>query len=111
VTQRTILQKRLVELEETLPAVRVQNSLMACADRDVALALIGMELSARARVLSHLSTMKAARIVEEIELCERRRVDEQHLVYALNLVLTSIEGDRTVAARRSYVRPRRPRRD
>ncbi len=100
-----------MELVRTLPAVQVQNRLMASADRDIALALAGMADEEEAAVLSHLAPRKADRVREELALEERRRVDEKHIVYSLDLLIASLIGDRALTGRRSYVRPRRSERD
>lgn len=100
-----------MELVRTLPAVQVQNRLMASTDRDIALALAGMADEDEAAVLAHLAPRKADRVREELALEERRRVDEKHIVYSLDLLIASLVGDRALTGRRSYVRPRRPQRD
>jgi hypothetical protein len=104
---RGVLQHRLADLARELPSVQVQNRLMACTDRDVALALVGMTEEDAESVLRHLSPRKAGRIREERALEERRRVDEKHVIFSLNLLIASLEGERALPGRRSYVRPRR----
>jgi len=110
VTRRRTLQERLVGLASSLPAVQVQNRLMATTDRDLALSLSGMDSSDERRVLAHLSPTKADRVRQELAINERRRVAEEHVVHALTVLIDSLEGRRT-QARRSYVRPRRRDRD
>jgi len=109
--ERRARQKRLIELVRALPAVQVQNRLMACTDRDIALSLAGTTSEEEASVLVHLARRKADRVREELALEERRRVDEKHIVYSLDLLIASLLGDRVMTGRRSYVRPRRPDRD
>lgn len=108
--ERRARQKRLIELVRSLPAVQVQNRLMASTDRDIALALAGMADEEEATVLAHLAPRKADRVREELALEERRRVDEKHIVSSLDVLIASLLGDRTMTGRRSYVRPRRPER-
>lgn len=103
-----MLQHRLLELLEKLPAVHVQNRLMASGDRDVALALAGMSDEDADRVLRFLSLPKASRVREERALEERRHVEEKHIAASLSVLIASLEGRRAVPGRRSYVRPRRP---
>lgn len=109
-TRRRALQERLLELVARVPAVQVQNRLMATTDRDIALSLSGMESYEESLILAHLSPAKADRIREELALTGRRRVDEVHVVHALGVLIGSLEGRRT-GSRRSYFRPRRPGRD
>lgn len=80
---------------------------MACTDRDVALALLGMTPAEVQSIVSYVSARKASRVLEELALEERRRVEEKHIVHALNVVATSLSGDRSISGPRSYVRPRR----
>jgi Mg/Co/Ni transporter MgtE len=107
VIERGALQHRLRQLVAKLPAVQVQNRLMACTDRDIALALMGMTPAEAQSIVSHVSSRKASRVLEELALEERRRVEERHVIHALNVVITSLAGERSIAGPRSYVRPRR----
>ncbi|MBU8914227.1 MAG: hypothetical protein KOO61_09405 [Spirochaetales bacterium] len=108
---RSMLQQSLLGLAAKLPVVQVQNRLMACTDRDFALALIGMESEDSERLLALVSPLKANRVREEIQLQEARHVESKHVVVALNSIIKSLESNRIVAGRRSYLRPRRPRSD
>lgn len=108
---RTALQKELLTLLETLPAVQVQNRLMACTDRDVALSLLGVPPDRLQTVLQSVSARKASRVLAEIALEERRRVEDRCLALSLQTVITSLSGDRPAPGTRSYVRPRRPERE
>lgn len=105
--ERGALQHRVRRLVARLPAVQVQNRLMACTDRDIALALMGMTRAEVQSIVSHVSSRKASRVLEELALEERRRVEEKHVVLALNVVIASLSGERSIAGPRSYVRPRR----
>jgi len=107
---RRALQERLLALVSRLPDVQIQNRLMATTDRDLALSLSGMEHSDERQILARLSPAKADRVREELALTERRRVDEEHVVHALGVLIGSLEG-RRIQPRHSYVRPRRPDRD
>lgn len=104
---RGALQHQLLELVRNLPRVQVQNRLMACTDRDVALALVGLTDVERESVLATVSVRKAARIREEVALQERRRVDPKHAVFALGVVIGSLESEGLVKGNRSYLRPHR----
>ena len=104
---RAALQHQLLEAIAELPAVQVQNRLMACTDRDVALAMVGLTDEEADSIVSRVSPRKAARVRDEHRLEERRHVDEKHIIYALNVLINSLRGDRPMAGRRSYVRPRR----
>lgn len=105
--ERGALQHRLRRLAGKLPAVQVQNRLMACTDRDIALALMGMTAAEVQSIVGHVSPRKASRVLEELALEERRRVEEKHVIHALGVVITSLSGERSIAGPRSYVRPRR----
>lgn len=91
--------------------VEVQNRLMACTDRDLALAILGMDDSDTCAILATISPTKAARVREEKHLQDARHVDRTHIVTALLTVIQSLETGRIVPARRSYLRPRRSRPD
>lgn len=106
---RAALQRRLLELIETLPPVLAQNRLMTCTDRDLALALVGMGAEDAERVLAPISPRKAQRVREERALEERRQVDARHIIAAITTVIAALRGERNRAARRSYLRPRRRR--
>ena len=109
VTDRYRLQQSLLKLVATLPLVQVQNRLMACTDRDVALALVGLESEDAERLLACVSPAKAARVRDEVRLQEGRHVQNEHAVVAIGTILRSLESNRIVAGQRSYLRPRRPR--
>ncbi|MFP4549779.1 MAG: hypothetical protein ACLFNT_03155 [Spirochaetales bacterium] len=104
---RAKLQVKLLTLIDTLPAVHVQNRLMACTDRDLALALAHLEAGEVARVTDRLSARKAERVLSEIFVEERRHVEDRYRVMSLQAVIGSLEQDRIVSSTRSYHRPRR----
>jgi flagellar motor switch protein FliG len=109
VIERGALQYRLLGLIQKLPAVQVQNRLMASTDRDLALTLVGMTGEEQERVLAFISPRKAGRVREELALEERRHVEERHIIAALSVVIQSLQGSRSLSGPRSYVRPRRAR--
>jgi hypothetical protein len=111
VTDRLILQKSLLRLVAKLPVVQVQNRFMSCTDRDFALALMGLQDEDAEHLLALVSPSKANRVREEVRLQEARHVEGEHVVVALKSIILSLESNRTVAGRRSYLRPRRPRSD
>ncbi|MCK4515942.1 MAG: hypothetical protein KAU31_11830 [Spirochaetaceae bacterium] len=98
-----------MRLVAKLPAVQVQNRLMSCTDRDFALALVGLESEDSEQLLAFVSPSKATRVREEVRLQETRHVESTHIVVALNTIIRSLESNRIVVGRRSYLRPRRPR--
>ena len=109
---RASVQARLVELALSLPTARAQNRLMGCADRDLALALGGMERAQAEAVLALVSVAKQQRVREEMALVGRRRVSTDHRHLAIITVLEALERDRLPAGSRSYLRPHgRPRED
>lgn len=110
-THRTAFQRRLLSLVRQSPRVQVQNRLMACTDRDVALSLTGMSEEEADAILSCVSSRKAERVREERRLADRRHLDEKHIVFSINVLIASLQSDRAVAGRRSYLRPRRPLED
>ena len=101
------LQARLAELVQRLPAAHVQNKLMASTDRNLALALLGCNDDFEKDVLARIATAKADRVRQELAITERRRVDGEHVRYALRLLIESLETNQTRAGRPSYWRPRR----
>ena len=109
VTDRYRLQQLLLKLVATLPVVQVQNRLMACTDRDFALAIVGLESEDAERLLACVSPTKAARVRDEVRLHEGRHVQSEHVVMAIGTIIRSLESNRTIAGQRSYLRPRRPR--
>lgn len=104
-----LLQQSLLKLVASLPAVQVQNRLMACTDRDLALALRGLPTEESEDLLKMISPSKADRVREEIRLQERRRVEDRYIVVALRSIVLSLESNKYVAGQRSYLRPRKPR--
>jgi hypothetical protein len=109
VIDRVVLQKSLLRLVAKLPVVQVQNRLMACTDRDFALALVGLEEEDAEHLLALVSPPKARRVREETRLQEKRHVEGEYVVVALKSIILSLESNRTIAGQRSYLRPRRPR--
>ena len=108
---RFILQQSLLRLVAKLPAVQVQNRLMACTDRDFALALTGLESEDSERLLAFVSSSKADRVREEIRLQQARHAESKLAVIALSTIIRSLESNRAVTSQRSYLRPRRLRSD
>jgi hypothetical protein len=104
---RQALQTQFLALVETLPAVTVQNRLMACSDRDLALSLLGADPAVVSSVLATVSHRKASRVLAELALEERRRIQDRYVVMSLSTVLRSLSGKRAAPATRSYLRPRR----
>jgi hypothetical protein len=78
---------------------------MACTDRDLALSLSHLSAAEVAQVTSRLSKRKAARVLSEIHVEERRRIDEQYIVMSLQIIIGSLEQNRLVTGSRSYFRP------
>ena len=111
VMDRSVLQQSLLRLVAKLPPVQVQNRLMACTDRDIALAFVGLDLEDSERLLALVSPSKADRVREEIQMQEARHVESRYTVAALSTIIRSLQSTRTVASQRSYLRPRRPRSD
>lgn len=101
------LQRTLTSLIESLPPAQVQNRIMACNDRDVALSLSRMDQETIEKILGMIARSKADRIREEIRLQESRHVEHQHIAAALRTIVQSLERNRSVAGQRSYLRPRR----
>jgi hypothetical protein len=104
---RRALQQRLLSLLETLPDVQVQNRLMACTDRDLALCLLGIDAPRVHEALGLISSRKSARVLSELALEERRHVADVHIVMSLERVIESLTGSRPLPGTRSYIRPRR----
>jgi len=108
---RARLQQSLIELTKSLPDVQVQNRLMACTDRDLALAFSGMASDELDAVLNRVAPGKANRVREEIRIQKGRHVESRYSVSALKTIIRSLESNRTVAGQRSYFRPRTRNRD
>lgn len=101
------LQARLRELLESTDPVRVQNALMAAPDREVALAISRLDEIERESTLAKVSAPKAERIRDEIDLCSKRRVANEHLNGAMQQLIAALTGRRRPpTGRRSYFRPR-----
>lgn len=106
---RPALQRLLLNTVRRLRRVEVQNRLMACTDRDLALAILDMEDSDARTILATVSPKKAARVREEEQLHDARHVESTHVVAALLTVIRSLETGRLIPGQRSYLRPRRSR--
>jgi hypothetical protein len=105
---RRELQKIILTLVDELPAVHVQNRLMSCTDRDIALALSGLTDDEIDRVLHHVSQSKARRVVEEIRLKHHRHLDRKNLDLITLRIVHSLRSERSVTGDRGFLRPRRP---
>lgn len=108
-TERHEFQRTILSLVSNLPSVQVQNRLMSCTDRDIALALGGLSDEEIGQVLSHVSQSKARRIMEEIRLGNHRHADQNHVVLAARLIVQSLQSERSLSGTKGYVRPRRPK--
>ena len=102
---------RLLILLRTLPDLQLQNSLMACTDRDLAMVMRRFAQEERAMLMRHLAPAKRKRVVEELELQRRVRISDEHYTASLEAVLQRISLRRPQKSVRSYLRPRRDGRD
>jgi len=111
VIYRSDIQRSILSLVEQLPAVQVQNKLMACTDRDLALTLEGMSDEDTEKVLGLIAQGKATRVREEMSLQAFRFVEERHRVASASVILRTLRSDRVVRGQRSYLRPRHTQSD
>ena len=103
------LQKTLLELTASLPEHQVQNRLMACPDRQLAIALLGMEPDEVDSIVSRIASVKAKRVREELSLAAVRGLDMPTRMRILKRLVDSLRDDQQVRGERSYLRPRQPR--
>jgi hypothetical protein len=100
------LQATLLATLEQVSPVQAQNRLMAAADRDLGIALMGMEDAAVDGILLLVSGPKSRRVREEVRLARVRHVERRHVAVALHTLVQSLRSERAVAGQRSYLRPR-----
>ena len=101
----------LLTLLHTLPPLLLQNTLMACADRDLAMAMLRFSSVERELLLGRLAPAKRDRVREELTLQRRVRVSEAHYKASLDAVIRRLLAQRGQEPVRSYLRPSRtPRR-
>ncbi len=103
--------EKLLSILRSLSPVDVQNRLMIISDRELALGLMYMTDKDRNYIFSFLSKAKADRVNEEIIRQQHQHITyKQYEVSIANLLQTLVSpGKRT--ALKSYLRPRRNRRD
>lgn len=83
---------------------------MRIADRELAIAMLYMEEHERGELFSLLSPAKAKRIKEEHGFAERRAVRYEQYRVAIEGVIAQLSRSGAGAPMRSYLRPRRNRR-
>ena len=105
------LRKELCELVANLPSTQVQNRLMACPDRQLAIALLDMESDRVESIIARVAESKARRVREELSLAAVRGLDVRDRQRVLNQLVSALRSDRQVEAKRSYLRPRHRRTD
>lgn len=98
--------RRILDLLRALPAVDCQNRLLRVSDRELAFSLLYMDNGERERVLSLIGGGKARRVSSELSRIERSRTDTRQYEIATSIVIRTLEGGSTEAAR-SYYRPSR----
>jgi hypothetical protein len=103
------LQKTLLELAANRPEHQVQNRLMACPDRQLAIALLGMDPDEVDSIVSRIAPVKAKRVREELSLAAVRGLDMPTRMRILKRLVDSLREDQQVRGERSYLRPRQPR--
>ncbi len=96
----------LLTLLRSLPPVHLQNNLMGCTDRDLAMCAVLLEPPDEALLLGPLSPRKRLRVQEEEALIERRRIPPEHFQSSVSLVERRLRSGRPAGSVRSYVRPR-----
>ena len=103
------LQDTLATLVATRPESQVQNRLMACPDRQLAIALLGMDDETIDAIVSRVAPAKAKRVREELNLAAVRGLDVPTRMRILGRLVESLRQDQQVRGERSYLRPRNPR--
>ena len=98
--------ERLLEVLRSRGPVQVQNGLMRCADREIALALGRMDEEDIASALSRIPQQKARRVREELRYQKRLRITEEQYRRMVERVIAAVSGGQTTATPRSYIRPR-----
>ncbi len=102
---------QLLTLLHTLPPLLLQNTLMACTDRDLAMAMLRFSSVERELLLGRLAPAKRDRVREELTLQRRVRISDGHYRASLDAVIRRLSSQRSGEPVRSYLRPcRTPRR-
>ncbi|TVR90507.1 MAG: hypothetical protein EA428_08350 [Spirochaetaceae bacterium] len=96
----------LLNLLRSLPPVHLQNNLMGCTDRDLAMCAVLLESRDEALLLAPLSPRKRLRVQEEAALIARRRIPPEHFQGSLELVERRLRSGRPAGSVRSYLRPK-----
>lgn len=102
--------QRLLQLVRALPPLHLQNALMRCSDRDLALAVRHMTTDERQLVLAPLAGAKRARVLSEPAILAGVRVTDRHCAAATETVISALLNGhgKPSATTGSYLRPRRP---
>ena len=95
----------LLTLLHTLPPLLLQNTLMACTDRDLAMAMLRFSSVERELLLGRLAPAKRDRVREELTLQRRVRVSDAHYQASLDAVIRRLSSQRGQEPVRSYLRP------
>ncbi len=103
--QSPVSDRRLLTLVRMLPAVTVQNTLMACEDRNIAVCILYYTQDERDEVLSHVHGRKANRIRDEYVFLKSRNVKAGDHRRITDHIIHRLAGGRTVLPISSYRKP------
>ena len=103
----TSLQTTFLSLLRNMTHVMTQNKLMACTDREIAVAMLHMDDVDREYVFSFLARSKEERIKEEIRLLKKTRITKEHYRKILLKLIKQIKGEGSGPQSRSYFKPRK----
>ena len=96
-----------LEAVRGLPAATAQQKLSATADRDLSIALLGIEGTDRDFILSFVSVEKRHRVLLEIERVRRARLGPREKSLILGRVIQHVRGTGSQTFRGSWFRPRK----
>jgi hypothetical protein len=96
-----------VEAVRGLPAATAQQKLSATADRDLSIALLGVEGADRDFILSFVSAEKRHRVLLEIERVRRARLGPRERSLVLGRVIQHIRSTGSQTFKGSWFRPRK----
>ncbi|MCW8966313.1 MAG: hypothetical protein OQK82_06475 [Candidatus Pacearchaeota archaeon] len=101
------LYDRLVSIIRSTAYEHAQNKLMACSDREIAIALLYTKDEEKDFIFSLIAKSKSMRIKEELRLLKRVKVTYEQYTLIISMLIKRFEGNGERLQSRSYLKPRK----
>jgi hypothetical protein len=101
------LESTLLSILRNMTHVDAQNKLMACTDREIAVAILYMNDDNREFIFTFLAQSKIERINEEIKVLKKKKITDERYRKIITRLIKHLKGEGSDPRGRSYFKPRK----